>query len=245
MTTRPGNAALQHLRKTRGQRICNLIEIRKRNGEFLRFTDHDRTLTFEGHQYRPVSFAAMSARRVEAGLKTGDQDAYGIIDGAYVVVPDLLGNRYRGAEVRHIQADWSKPWLVFGRHRKWIRAVNWAGSNWIATLHARTQELQRDAGGRFGGVFAPTCPYQLGDEHCRADISADVKAGVVVESVEQARTRATFSAATWPGTYVDDYYREGEIEWTVGNNVGHVSPIVSYVHGTRSCQFLLPTSTLR
>lgn len=241
MTTRPGTAALQQLRLTRGKRLCNLVEITRRDDQVLRFTDHDRVLTFEGQEWRPVVFAAMSARRVEAGLKTGDQEAYGIIDGTYVVVPDLVGNRYRGAEVRHVQTDWSRPWLVKGRHRKWIRAVNWTGAQWVATLHGRTQELQRDAGGRFGGVFTPTCPYVLGDQNCKKDISADVKASVVVDTVVHARMRAQFTTASWSGSYADDYYREGEIEWTTGNNVGHVSPINGYAHSTRECAFLLPT----
>lgn len=241
MTTRPGNAALQLLRLTRGKRLCNLVEITPRLGDVLRFTDHDRALTFEGDLYRPVSFAAMSAQTTQSGLKAGSQDAYGIIDGTYVTVPDLLGDRYRGAMVRHIQTDWSMPWLVFGRHRKWIRTVTWTGSQWAAAMEARTQELQRETGGRFSGVFDERCPYVLAGTHCGKDISADVKADVVVETIVSQRMRVEFEVASWSGSYADDYYRDGEIEWTTGDNVGHVSPIVGYLHAARDCEFLLPT----
>lgn len=241
MTTRPGNAALQQLRRTRGKRLANLVTITPRLGDVLRFTDHDRALTFEGQTFRPLVLSAMSARRVEAGLKVGNQEAYGIIDGGYVTVPHILGNRYRGAEVRHVVTDWSRPWLVFGRHRKWIRSVTWTGSQWSATLESRAQIAQRDHGGRFGGVYSPTCPYVLGGTDCRADISADVKPGVEVLTVNDDRMEAEFDPATWSGSYADQYYRDGEIEWTSGDNEGHISPIVSYVHTDRVVKFLLPT----
>jgi len=241
MTTRPGSAALQMLRLTRGKRIANFVQITPRLGDVLRFTDHDRAVTLDGDTFRPIVLAAMSARRVEGGLKSGNQEAYGIIDGTYVTVPHILGNRYRGAEVLHIQADWSRPWLVFGRHRKWIRAVTWTGSQWSATLESRTQVLQREGGGRFGGTFTTTCPYVLGGTYCGADISADVKTGVTVQTVNDDRMDIEFDTSTWSGSYADEYYRDGEIEWTVGDNVGHISPIVSYGHSDRRCKLLLPT----
>ena len=241
MTTRPGNAALQLLRLYRGKRICNLVQITPRLGDVLRFTDHDRALTFDGDTYRPIVLSAMSARRVESGLKSGTGDAYGIIDGTYVTVPAILGDRYRGAEVMHAQVDWSMPWIVFGQHRKWIRTVTWTGSQWAATLEGRTQELQRQAGGRFGGTFSTACQYKLGGTYCGADISADVKTGVVVQTVANDRYECAFTTASWSGSYADNYYRDGEIEWTSGDNEGVISPIVEYGHSTRRCVFLLPT----
>lgn len=241
MTTRPGQPALQSLRYTRGKRIANLVEITPKVGDVLRFTDHDRPLTLDGATYLPVSLSAMSARRVESGLKSGTGDAYGIIDGTYVTVPHILGDRYRGAEVVHRQVDWSMPWVIFGVHRKWIRTVTWTGSQWAATMEGRTQTLQRQAGGRFGGTFATVCPYKLGDSYCKANISADVRAGVVVQTVANDRYECAFTTASWPGSFADNYFRDGEIEWTSGDNAGVISPIVEYGHATRRCVFLLPT----
>ena len=40
---------------------------------------------------------------------------------------------------------------------------------------------------------------------------------------------------------LDDYFRDGEIEWTVGNNVGVVSPIYQYTASTRNMKLLVPT----
>lgn len=241
MTTRPGNHALQRLRLTRGKHLANCVEVTPRLGAVLRFTDHDRALTVDGQLFRPIVLAAMSARRVEAGLKPGNQEAHGIIDDTYVTFDAINGNLYRGAQVRHLVVDWARPWVVYGRFRKWIRAVNWVGSQWSATLEARTQDLYREHGGRFGGTFTPTCTYDYGGEFCRKDISADVKTGVVVDAVIDDRQEVEFETASWTGSYPDQHYRDGELEWTTGDNAGHISPVVEYVHATRRCKLLFPT----
>lgn len=245
MTTRPGERAGELWRVHRGKRPCNLVTITRRDGVALRFTDHDRALLFEGQTFTPANFAGMSAERREAGLRTGDQELYGIIDGNSVLVPDLLGDRYRGAEVAHVVTDWSMPWAWIARHRKWIRSVNWTGSSFVATLETRAQVLTRPAGGGLGGVWTERCPKILGSttgtHPCGADISAWTVAGVTVQTVHSARMDCAMTVASWPGAWTDEEYRDGEIEWTTGDNAGHISAIVSYTHSTRRIKLLRPT----
>lgn len=241
MTTRPGNAALGMWLLHRAKRPCDLVAITRTDGEVARFTNHDRTVTFLGTQFVPVTFAGMSAERREAALRSGNQELYGVIDGNYVLLPDLLGDLYRGAEVAHVVTDWSRPWLWVARHRKRIRNVNWTGTQWVATLESQAQIMTRPAGGRFGGVWAPPCPYKLGGPGCGRDISAWEIPTATVQTVVDSRMVVRFSVASWPGTWVDDEYRDGEVEWLTGDNAGVVSPIVRYVHSTREVELLLPT----
>jgi uncharacterized phage protein (TIGR02218 family) len=180
----------------------------------LRFTDHDRTVTFEGYTYAPAQFAGMSAERREGALRTGNQELYGIIDGDSVLVPDLMGSKYRGAEVRHVVTDWNMPSRWIARHRKWIRNVNWNGSTFIATLEGRTQVLHRPAGGRFGGVWQERCPYILGGVHCTKDVSSLELTGASVATVT-SRMELEFDTVEWPSAHQasDDFYANGEVEW--------------------------------
>lgn len=213
MTTRPGNAPIEHWQQ-RTLRPCNLVAITRQDGFVLRFTDHDGTVTFEEETYAPAQFAGMSAERREGALRTGNQELYGIIDGETVLVPDLLGDRYRGAEVRHVVTDWLAPWLPIARHRKWIRRVNWTGSSFVATLEGRSQVLHRPAGGRFGGVWSLRCPYKLGGEHCKKDISAWEIAGASVDTIA-SRMELTFDTTEWGAgeQETDGFYAGGEVEW--------------------------------
>jgi uncharacterized phage protein (TIGR02218 family) len=223
MTTRPGIATVDVLRKTRSKHLCHVIKITRRDGFVLRVTDHDRTITFDNEKYRPIIVGELSAERREAALRSGDQEARGIVDGAIVTIPDLLGNLYRGAEVKDVILDWSNPRHIPVRHRKWIRAVNWTGSQWVGVMEARTQVLQRPAGGRFGGVFTQGCLYKLGDPlTCKRDISIGVVgpqglafsgAGVKVQTIVDTLMKVEFYTATLAGSIPDDFFREGEFEW--------------------------------
>jgi uncharacterized phage protein (TIGR02218 family) len=217
MTTRPGQSSVDVLRKTRSKRLAHAIKITRKDGIVIRVTDHDRTLTFEGESYAPIIMGELSAERREAALRSGDQEARGMVDGLVIKIPDLLGNLYRGAEVKDVIFDWARPWHVPVRHRKWIRAVHWTGSEWVGVLEARTQVLQRPAGGRFGGVFSQQCLYKLGDPlTCKKDISIGTGfsgAGVRVLTIIDNRMKVEFDPNTLVGTIVDDFYRDGEFEW--------------------------------
>jgi uncharacterized phage protein (TIGR02218 family) len=171
MTTRPGHAALDLLRYTRVKTLAHCIRIIRSGEADILVTDHDRRITFDGRTYSPTLFGDLSADRREGGLRSGNQEARGPIDGTTIVLPDLIANRYRGAEVEMAVIDWTRPWVVFARHRKWIRKVVWTGSQWVATIEGRTQQLSRPTAGRFGGTFSTFCPYTLGDTYCRKDIS--------------------------------------------------------------------------
>lgn len=215
MTTRPGSYAQQMWRRNRCKRPCNLVHIRRTDGGSVYVTDYDRQITFEGATYRPIVFAGMSADRREAALRSGNQEAYGIIDGQHVVLPDLLGDRYRGAEVRHVVTDWHLPILVIARHRKWIRSVTFTGSQFVATLEGRTQVLTRPAGGRFGGTFTVTCPYTFGNEFCKVNLglAGRTQIGVQVSDVVQQRMIVETDAATYTQSYDDEFFRDGDITW--------------------------------
>jgi len=217
MTSRPGASNVDVLRKTRSKHFAHAIKIVRKDKFTLRATDHDREFTFEGETYRPIIMGALSAERREAVLRSGDQEARGVVDGVVVTIPDLLGNLYRGAEVFDVILDWTRPWHVPVRNRKWIRNVHWTGSQWVGVMEARSQMLQRPAGGRFGGVFSTQCLYKLGDPlTCKKDISIGTGfsgAGVKVQTVIDDRMQVEFYVATLSGTVVDDFYRDGEFEW--------------------------------
>ncbi len=217
MTTRPGGLALLDLRYSRGKRLATLVHIIRKDGFELRLTDHDRALDFDGQTFEPVILGGLSADRREAAFRTGDQDASGIIDGAAITIPDLLGNRYRGAEVRQIVVDWARPWVVYARHRRWVRSLTWRGSAWVGTLQGRSQVLQRAAALPLGGTWTTTCPYTLGDPlTCKKDVSIGSGfsgAGATVQSIVKQKSEVTCYTDTWPGTFDDDYFRDGSFTW--------------------------------
>ena len=244
MTTRPGRMAEDLLRYNRGKHLANCLRVVAFDDSELLFTDHDREVTVEGKTYKPIVLGALSADRREGGLRTGDQDVRGVIDGSTITLPQLHQQKYRGATVHLLIVDWCRPAIVYSRHTRIIARILYDGSNFVGTMQSVTQKLRKPTGGRFGGIFAETCPYELAGPFCNADITTTTMASAVVDTVPDEYMTVRFTTASFAppsDAQIDDYYRDGSIIWTTGNNVGQVSPIVGFTYSTRECRLLIPT----
>jgi uncharacterized phage protein (TIGR02218 family) len=216
---------IQHL----GQHAVGATEVFRvirRDGFELLLTTHDRALEFEGRTYEPATLAAVSADRREAALRIGSQDVYGFVDGTKVLVSDMLTHAYRGAEVRMARLDFRMPWLTYERHRRWIRTLVRSGSQWTATLEARTAQLYEPQATRFGGNWQGPCPYELGGPFCKKDIAPWVFLAQVVTVVEP-RSTVRFATDHIPANnpvtaqpFADNFYRDGSVEWLFDNAAG-------------------------
>lgn len=320
MTIRSGKQALQNQKWRRAQTLCTLFRVTRTDGYILRFTDHDRIVTLDAQSYYPAALSSITAERRESDMRASNQEASGIVDGSVVMIPDLLGNKYRGAKVEQMLVDWRRPWVWHYKATKRIRMMSYDGSGWIATLEGLTSQMQQPVGGRFGGTHSQQCTYTLADpDTCKADIADDLiynetaitvaTAGTTailvavagapwtvdqwagyyfhmrqgaqrgkerrvvsnttnvltldaaldaaplngevgwlgrgprVATVISPRMEFTITAGDFPtaSSYVDNFFRDGEWEWTTGDNVGTVSPIIEYDSGTRTVRLLLPT----
>ena len=232
------------LRYNRSKQLAHCLRVVAKDGSELLFTDHDRKLTVENKAYLPIVLGSLSADRREGGLRSGDQDVRGVIDGTTITLPQLRTQKYRGATVYILVVDWARPAIVYSRHRRIITRIVFDGSNFVGTMESVTQKLRRPTGGRFGGYFSQTCQYELGGDFCKANISAETVTAAEVGSVPDEYMTVRFTTASFAppaAAQVDDYYRDGSLVWTSGDNVGQVSPIVGFTYSTRECRLLVPT----
>ena len=65
--------------------------------------------------------------------------------------------------------------------------------------------------------------------------------GPRVASIDTQRMIFALNSSDFPSTYTNNHFRDGEIEWITGANVGTISPIVESSGATRSMRLLLPT----
>lgn len=251
MTSPQSPASLQMLRKHRVRHLATCIRITRSDGYVLQFTDHDRQIEITGQGiFEPANIIEADAERRDGALRVSQQRVRGIVDGNVIVVPDLLGNLYRGAQVRMWTVDWVRPWLIHYKARKIVRQITYDGSQWLALLEGTMAKLDRPVGGRFGGLHNVTCAYNLGDAAtCKKDISGDVITGATVSAVSADGLTVTFSQASWSASgaqAVDQYYRDGELQWQTGDNAGVISPILRYQYddgsGGRVCELLIGTA---
>lgn len=210
MTTRCGNWAQSTLRKTRSKKLADLVKIVRKDGVIKRYTNHDRQIYFEGDTYEPIVFAGLSAERREAALKSGNQEIYGIIDSRYILIPDLHGDLYNGAEVWHTVVDWGLPLLWYAKHFKVIRSLAFSELSFVGVMETRAQVLTRPSGGRFKGRFTIPCTNTLGDKNCKKNINVVpfTQKGIRVKEVLVPNMEFTTRDTTWQQMHDSNAERE-------------------------------------
>ena len=240
------------LRYTRCKTLATLMLIVRSDKQTLAVTDHDRQLTFEGRTYRPIIFGALSADRREGALRTGDQEAAGVIDGIQIEADEVDAQNYVGAEVRQVIIDWRNTAIVYARHKRWIRRMTRTGSAFTATLEGRAQQLQRPNGGRFGGFFTTKCQYRLGGPFCKKDISDWIEfsvtdsgnaTGVAFDSLQDSTQAWTVNG--YQSTASEQFYivlRPNSVTPTINAGAGQIRKILS--NSATTVQLDEPLTTL-
>lgn len=246
MTTRPTGSASATL-LYRGKHWCTTWEIVRTDGVSFLFTDHDKTLAHEGKTFTPLRSPVAGDESRESGLKELQQQLGGIVSDDALTSEDLLAGRFDNALVHVRIVNWRAPWIASPRYSKrWIERVRLDEQMFQAQTEGLTRFLHSPVAGPGGGIWAPTCPYKLGQatvngKGCGKDISADVKTGIVVDTISDSRQVWTATAGSWGFSYADDYYAHGEAEWETGDNAGFIVPLIRSRNGTREFTAFIPT----
>ena len=83
--------------------------ITRADGMTLGFTDHDRTLSFDGTEFEPESGLTASEVRSGSDLSVDAQDAQGVLSSDRITETDILDGRWDNAEVEVWRVNWADP----------------------------------------------------------------------------------------------------------------------------------------
>ena len=81
--------------------------IARADGVSFGFTDHDRTLSFDGTDFEPESGLTASEVRSGSDLSVDAQDAEGVLTSDRITETDILDGRWDNAEVEVWRVNWS------------------------------------------------------------------------------------------------------------------------------------------
>lgn len=193
--------------------LCWCWRIARRDGVVLGFTDHDRTLTFGGADYRAASARAVGSVQSEAGFAAGSAAIAGMLEDEAISSDDIAKGFYEGARVELHRVDWSDP---SARVRVWsgfLGDVVRGELGFEAELRGRQSTLERS----IGRSFQRRCDALLGDVRCGVDLDhPDLRAEGAATSVIDARSfRASGLVA-----FADGWFARGVLAWTSGANLG-------------------------
>jgi uncharacterized phage protein (TIGR02218 family) len=203
------------------------MRIERADGEVYGFTDHRsaKTVTVDGDSLTldPANAISISSIVRTMGLAVDNLEATVVDFDDVLSKVSLLEGRWDAARFYIFQYDWATPanglipWFSgkFGNMKPKL-------GSYVIELRDLRQELQNDV----TRVTQANCDFRLGDDNCTVDLAGYTFAG----SVTDVTSNYQFTDATY-GSVEDDYYTEGEVTWTSGNNDGLSFLVRSHADG--------------
>ena len=87
--------------------------ITRADGVTFGFTDHDRTLTFDGTEFEPESGLTASEVRSGSDLSVDAQDAQGVLSSDRITETDILDGRWDNASFEVWRRDERGDWVLY------------------------------------------------------------------------------------------------------------------------------------
>ena len=193
--------------------LATCWRITRRDGLALGFTDHDRTLVFDGTTFAPESGAQGSALASSADLAVDNADIEGALNDDALSASDLAAGRYDGATVEIFRVNWAAPDQRALLKKGVVGEVSRAGNAFKAELRGLSAFLDQPA----GRVFQRLCDVNLGSAKCGVDL--DDPAFKMTGAVTALRDDQSFIASGF-AAFDDNWFAHGLLTWTTGANAG-------------------------
>ena len=191
------------------------------DGVVFGFTDHDRTLTFEGTEFEPESGFAASEIRAGSDLSVDAQDAEGVLSSDRITETDILDGRWDAAEVELWRVNWADTSQRVLMRRGAVGQIRRGRMAFVAEVRSLAHVL----GQTVGRTFQAGCDAGLGDARCGVDLEnpAYKGSGAVIDLL---RDRA-FTASGLAG-FSSGWFSLGTIDWTSGANAGRRAELLAH-----------------
>jgi len=164
--------------------VCRCWGVVRGDGVSYGFTDHDRSIAFEGLDFKADSGLTAKALQQTSGLAVDNSEALGAISDVAITEEDIAAGRFDGAEVRAWLVNWADLDQRVLQFRGTIGELRRSGGAFQAELRGLTEALNQPQ----GRVYQKPCTAVLGDKNCRFafDVPGYV-AELPVEYVDGAR----------------------------------------------------------
>ena len=195
--------------------------ITRADGVTFGFTDHDRTLSFDGTDFEPESGFAASEVRSGSDLSVDAQDAQGVLTSDRITETDILDGRWDNAAVEVWRVNWAATSQRLLMRRGAIGQIRRGRLVFVAEVRSLAHVL----GQTVGRTFQATCEAALGDARCGVDLEASAFKGTGA-LIDLLRDRAF--AASGLGAFISGWFTFGTIDWISGENAGRRAEVLAH-----------------
>ncbi|MTH95696.1 DUF2163 domain-containing protein [Roseibium sp. RKSG952] len=195
--------------------------ITRSDGVTFGFTDHDRTLAFDGTEFEPESGLTASEVRSGSDLSVDAQDAEGVLTSDKITETGILDGRWDNAEVELWRVNWQDTGQRVLIRRGAIGQIRRGRLAFVAEIRSLAHVL----GQTVGRTFQATCDAALGDTRCGIDLDTPAYKGAGTV-IDHFRDRA-FATSGLDG-FAAGWFAFGTIEWITGANAGRSVEVLGH-----------------
>jgi uncharacterized phage protein (TIGR02218 family) len=193
----------------------------RNDGAIFGFTDHDRSLTFDGTTFEPESGFTASEIRSGSDLSVDAQEAEGVLTSDTITETDILDGSWDNATVEIWRVNWADTTSRALMRRGAIGQVRRGRLQFVAEMRSLTHVL----GQTIGRTFQASCDAALGDTRCSVDLNDPAfKATGTVVSLSGDRG---FSVSGLSG-FAEGRFALGTLHWLTGANIGRKAEVLRH-----------------
>ncbi|ODM43021.1 DUF2163 domain-containing protein [Cereibacter johrii] len=195
--------------------------ITRADGVSFGFTDHDRSLSFDGTAFEPESGLTASEVRSGSDLSVDAQDAQGVLTSDRITETDILDGRWDNGMVEVWRVNWAAPAQRVLLRRGAIGQIRRGRLAFVAEVRSLAHVL----GQTVGRTFQATCDAALGDRRCGIHAETPIYTGTgTVAALQRDRAFTTEGLQA----YAAGWFSYGRIQWTSGANAGRQAEVLSH-----------------
>ncbi|MGN6683092.1 MAG: DUF2163 domain-containing protein [Devosia sp.] len=142
--------------------LATCWKLTRRDALVLGFTDHDRTLSFDGVDYAPMHGLDGGEAPARLGAQVDTGEVVGILNSAAITEADIAAGLYDGAEVETWRVNWRDVMQRLLQRRATIGEIVREDGQYRAELRSGQQALNQVR----GRIYAVYCDAVLGDARC-------------------------------------------------------------------------------
>lgn len=147
--------------------LCHAWRLTRSDGVVMGFTEHDRTLSFDGTVFSAATGFRGSEVETGLGLEADAAEVEGAFSDAAISSDDLALGRYDGARVETFLVNWQSPEDHTLLSTRELGEVLSAGPAFRAELRSLAARLDQPS----GRLYGKRCDADLGDARCGVNLS--------------------------------------------------------------------------
>jgi len=210
---RPVQPALQAHLDTGATTLCHCWMVSRQDGTEHGFTDHDRSVTFDGFTYQAASGFTATDIEQNLGLSVDNFDVLGALNSADLNTEDLLARRYDGATLRMYIVNWDDPTQFLLMFKGTIGDTTRNGQRFQAEVRGLSHALEQPV----GRVYQHICDAVIGDPQCKVDLTQTQFSGS--GSVLTTDGVSTLTTSGLEG-FSSEWFSLGRLTWMSGSLQG-------------------------